>query len=120
MRRRHDDRISVRSAEPVHVETVVVDANRDPAQPGRLDRGPVLRIGWVLDRDAPRAAGPEDAQDEPETLGEPRGDDDVGWISRGASDAVQVRGQRRSELRDTVTGAVGEPIARSVRERLPH
>jgi hypothetical protein len=107
-----DHRPGVRGDEPVDPETVVVDGDRPPFEPGGRDRRPVFRIRRVLDRDRPDAPAAEGLGREREALGEARDDDHAVRIRGGSPDAVQVGREGRPQLGHPLAALVGEPIAR--------
>jgi DNA-binding transcriptional regulator YhcF (GntR family) len=54
VRGRDDDRVHVALDQPIDADSVLVDRDRRPRQARRSNRRPILRIGWILDRDATR------------------------------------------------------------------
>ena len=117
MRGRDDQGVGREPVQRLGLQAVAPDGNGHELDPMRLgDRPRVVVGGRVLNGQAPRAAGGEHLDHEPDPLSVAGRDDDVLGRRRGAADAVQVRGERDAQLEHAVAVEIAEAVAGGLRE----
>ena len=91
---------------------------RHPEQAGNAPE--VVVQAGILDRDPPRAARAKRVHDEHDRLGEPAADDNPLGIGARATHAVEVVGERLTELGGAARVEIDEPLARCLGQDPAH